>query len=188
MNIYKITKGQLITLWVFGILFWFWAIDQSDSYYSNYNFISSALVFLIPFGLIFYTIGWKNANAFDVSGLNEFLKRVKNRFLNEKFINKFMRSMRTIIGIILGLITLFIISNLVAIIAGFFLAYFADLFGISDVGSSGSVFIGVAYLLLILFGFVTGAYLGSKIYKRITIKNVDQNAPSKKWYQFSGFM
>lgn len=56
-NLYNISKGQLITLWVFGVLGTFYAIDASS--YSSSDFAEFAILF-IPFALIFYTIGWFN--------------------------------------------------------------------------------------------------------------------------------
>lgn len=61
MNFYKITKGQLITLWVFGIIFilgdLMYVLDQcSPSGFSIF------LLLLIPAVLIFYTVGWKSHN------------------------------------------------------------------------------------------------------------------------------
>ena len=56
-GIYSITKGQLITLWFFGTIGWLFAGLVL------LNEIISALlyIFLIPFILIFYTIGWRNS-------------------------------------------------------------------------------------------------------------------------------
>lgn len=68
-SIYAISKGQLITLWVFGALVWWWAINGSCNWYAqclpllnqqvSLNLVD-ALAFTIPFILIFYTIGWYN--------------------------------------------------------------------------------------------------------------------------------
>lgn len=58
MKLYNITRGQLITLWIFGIVFWvvsFFSASDTDSK-SFWVF----LFFLIPGALIFYTIGWRN--------------------------------------------------------------------------------------------------------------------------------
>lgn len=49
-GIYSITKGQLITLWIFGAVSLFYAFDASSGFY----------VSLILLALIFYTIGWRN--------------------------------------------------------------------------------------------------------------------------------
>ncbi len=51
---YKITKGQLLTIYVFGFLLWLIAIDNSD-----YSTFAALFVALIPGFLIFYTLGWK---------------------------------------------------------------------------------------------------------------------------------
>ena len=58
MKIYKITKGQLISIWVFGVIAFFVAAVEADSYDSS----GWAAVFLvlIPAFLVFYTIGWKS--------------------------------------------------------------------------------------------------------------------------------
>lgn len=50
---YNITKGQLITVWVFSAFGW---IAASNSYS---DFAAFWMLF-IPFMLIFYTIGWRN--------------------------------------------------------------------------------------------------------------------------------
>jgi len=49
-NLYNITVGQLITLWVFGGLVAFWAFDNESFY---------LLTLIAPLALIFYTIGWR---------------------------------------------------------------------------------------------------------------------------------
>ncbi|MDD4902698.1 MAG: hypothetical protein PHE24_06205 [Patescibacteria group bacterium] len=61
MKIYGITKGQLITLWVFGIIFWLFDISPALESYSQFD-IPVVLLFLIPAILIFYTFGWKKHN------------------------------------------------------------------------------------------------------------------------------
>ena len=55
-NIYKISKGQLITLWVFGIIGWLISLDESD----NGSGLATFFVWAIPFFLIFYSIGRQN--------------------------------------------------------------------------------------------------------------------------------
>ncbi len=52
-NIYKITKGQLISLWFFGIIAWVYSVD-------SYSDFSGFLSILIPAILVFYTIGWRS--------------------------------------------------------------------------------------------------------------------------------
>lgn len=54
-NIYKITKGQLISLWVFGVIGWIFTLD-------SYSDSSGFLSILIPAILVFYTIGWRSQN------------------------------------------------------------------------------------------------------------------------------
>lgn len=60
-NFYKITKGQLITLWVFGIIFILGDLIYVLDQYSPSGF-SIFLLLLIPAVLIFYTVGWKSHN------------------------------------------------------------------------------------------------------------------------------
>ena len=55
-NIYNISKGQLITIWGLGIVFWISSFLLSDSS----ELLGLFFIILIPFVLIFYTIGWKN--------------------------------------------------------------------------------------------------------------------------------
>ncbi len=57
-SIYGILKGQLIALWVFGMIGWFFALDDVDSYY--HSSFSPFLLWFIPFILIFYTVGCRN--------------------------------------------------------------------------------------------------------------------------------
>lgn len=52
---YKITKGQLITMWVFVLLLAF--VIFMDSAVSE---ILAVFFILMPFALIFYTISWRN--------------------------------------------------------------------------------------------------------------------------------
>jgi len=68
-SIYNISKGQLITLWFFGAIGWFWALDNrygciKESLLPCLNLKSNpeyeVLLWLIPLILVFYTIGWKN--------------------------------------------------------------------------------------------------------------------------------
>ena len=56
-NIYKITKGQLITIWIFGVIGFLVSVDQAD-----YSSFATFLSILIPALLIFYTIGWRAFN------------------------------------------------------------------------------------------------------------------------------
>lgn len=59
MKIYKILKGQLITLLVFCCLFWLVILIKTLDEYEPSNF-SIFLIFFIPFILVFYVIGWLN--------------------------------------------------------------------------------------------------------------------------------
>jgi len=67
MSIYNITKGQLITLWVFGFFWWALALPVLVVYFlpnfgdpSDPPLASLLLVMFIPFLLTFYTLGWRN--------------------------------------------------------------------------------------------------------------------------------
>ncbi len=55
-NIYNISKAQFITLWIFGILFFIYAVNLAE--YGEA--IGGLFVILIPFLLIFYSLGRKN--------------------------------------------------------------------------------------------------------------------------------
>lgn len=73
-NIYNITKGQLITLWVFGGVGIYWAMQESCNWYKDcYNlfdsfkgvretvsYVPDVAIFVIALALVFYTIGWRN--------------------------------------------------------------------------------------------------------------------------------
>src|SRR3989339_536048 len=61
MKIYKITKGQLITLWMFGVLFFLGNLLYVFGQYSPSGF-SLFLLLLVPAMLVFYTVGWKSHN------------------------------------------------------------------------------------------------------------------------------
>lgn len=59
-KLYDISAGQLGTIWIFGLLAEWYAIT-----YTGDNFqptpLSLFLSWLIPFAIIFYSIGWHNA-------------------------------------------------------------------------------------------------------------------------------
>jgi len=67
---YKISKGQLIVIWLFAIIGWIWAINVSCDFFGGYcssanaavaiRFKSDLLIYILPFVMIFYTIGWRN--------------------------------------------------------------------------------------------------------------------------------
>lgn len=73
-NIYKITKGQLITLWVFGFMGWIVALSQAE--YNNFAII---FMILIPAVLVFYTIGWRSHRNIQEPILNIDPVKVKSR-------------------------------------------------------------------------------------------------------------
>jgi hypothetical protein len=56
-NIYKITKGQLIFLWIFGILSFFLSLSLASNGYFPENLLFITFL-VIPSFIIFYTIGW----------------------------------------------------------------------------------------------------------------------------------
>jgi 4-amino-4-deoxy-L-arabinose transferase-like glycosyltransferase len=63
MKIYNITFGQLITIIIFGILFWLSNLLLTWILFINDNFwflLTSFFLLLSPFVLIFYFLGWKN--------------------------------------------------------------------------------------------------------------------------------
>lgn len=70
-NIYKITKGQLISLWVFGVIAWIYEID-------SYSDISKFLTISIPAILVFYTLGWKSFNKKEKIGESKEDFKIKN--------------------------------------------------------------------------------------------------------------
>jgi len=57
MKVYNVTKGQLITIWVFGLIATFVALVELDSY--NPSGWATVFLILIPATLVFYTIGWR---------------------------------------------------------------------------------------------------------------------------------
>lgn len=58
MKIYNVTRGQLITIWVFGVIATFISLVELDSY--DPSGWATVFLILIPFTLIFYSIGWKS--------------------------------------------------------------------------------------------------------------------------------
>ena len=58
-NFYNVSQGQLITMWVFGVIGWLYAYNGSLNDYVN-ALLNFSLWF-IPFFLVFYTVGWLNA-------------------------------------------------------------------------------------------------------------------------------
>lgn len=63
MKIYDITLGQLITIVIFGIIFWLANLLLTWILFINDNFLFLLTLFfllLIPFILVFYFLGWKN--------------------------------------------------------------------------------------------------------------------------------
>lgn len=56
MDIYKITKGQLVTMYIFSIALWFASIIVANE---NDSFFLVFLIIFLPSALTFYTIGWK---------------------------------------------------------------------------------------------------------------------------------
>jgi|CXWL01.1.fsa_nt_gi hypothetical protein len=71
-NLYNISKGQLVTLWVFGIAAIVWAMRHSCNWYASClpdlrrlsgggnTTAVDLLIFVLAFILVFYTIGWRN--------------------------------------------------------------------------------------------------------------------------------
>ncbi len=58
---YNTTKGQLITIWVFGLFLWVVTFFCGVySYSSIFDKIWLFLFLVIPFIVVFYTIGWRN--------------------------------------------------------------------------------------------------------------------------------
>lgn len=60
-NIYDITKGQMITVWIFGFIGVLW-IASSDFYAYNafVEFLGGLFAWGLAFAVVFYTIGWRN--------------------------------------------------------------------------------------------------------------------------------
>jgi len=60
-NMYNITKGQLIVVWIAGIIVELFLLFIIDTTYPNSE-PHLFLFLMIPFILIFYTLGWKSRN------------------------------------------------------------------------------------------------------------------------------
>lgn len=90
-NIYKITKGQLISLWVFGIIAWVYAVD-------SYSDFSGFLSILIPAILVFYTIGWRSNRDIKEPILNINSDKVKSSM--SKFL-KFLLPIAVVVGVLI---------------------------------------------------------------------------------------
>src|SRR3989344_9160191 len=86
-NLYNITKGQVITLWIFGVIWLVWAMNQSCYFYGSCSrgyrvWLADYVLFILPFALIFYTIGWRNSRKNQITGHAKEL--VKKRKKGEK--------------------------------------------------------------------------------------------------------
>lgn len=65
---YGLSKGQLITFWIFFGIIWAMSLNSGIYILSNPSWVSYQeyglgllfLVWLIPFVLILYTLGWRN--------------------------------------------------------------------------------------------------------------------------------
>lgn len=55
---YRITLGQLITAWIFGFFGWLFTSERALEYGET---IPIFIFILVPFFLIFYTLGWNKA-------------------------------------------------------------------------------------------------------------------------------
>jgi hypothetical protein len=63
MKIYNITKGQLITVFIFGTIIWIISLIRlSFNTHPHSPPVEVWLLLTIPFALIFYILGWKNRN------------------------------------------------------------------------------------------------------------------------------
>lgn len=61
MKIYKITLGQLITMWILGVVLTH-ILSDAIIFNPEYKTLLLILFIMIPFSLIFYSIGWKKYN------------------------------------------------------------------------------------------------------------------------------
>jgi len=59
-NLYDISRGQLITLWVFGLIFFVAVANRADA--TDASVFVLFLAVFVPFSLVFYTLGWRNKN------------------------------------------------------------------------------------------------------------------------------
>lgn len=58
MKIYNITRGQLITIWIFGLIATLVSLFELDSY--DPSGWATIFLILIPCVLVFYTVGWRS--------------------------------------------------------------------------------------------------------------------------------
>lgn len=60
-HLYNISKVQLITLWVFGAIATYWAMDKlSYTHYSADFTVAEFTAWFVPLALFFYTLGWRD--------------------------------------------------------------------------------------------------------------------------------
>jgi hypothetical protein len=99
LKLYNITKGQLVTIWVFGILISLACLVNLGGY--DPQVWSQVGIFLVPGILIFYTLGWKNYKKL-TQGVSEIISsRVKT--VLKKYLPKAIGLIAVIvIGIILA--------------------------------------------------------------------------------------
>jgi len=92
--------------------------------------------------------------------------------------DKTMRGTRTALGIFLGLLTFAIAFKVIAFIVTILTILAFKTIDPLDVEAIANI-----------LGFILSAILANKVYKSITKKNINPNAPvkKKKWYQFGGF-
>ncbi len=100
-NIYKITKAQLISLWVFGVIGWFYFSD-------SYSDFSDFFMIFIPAILVFYTIGWHAQNKTQVDGLNKDSFKILSFLPNKKII--FISFISIVLILIVVSIVLYLIN------------------------------------------------------------------------------
>ncbi|MFZ5559493.1 MAG: hypothetical protein ACOZAL_01735 [Patescibacteria group bacterium] len=90
MKIYNITKGQLITIWIFGGFLGLILLFQSEDWGQEAKAYYSLIIFFL---LIFYTIGWKRENVKTSKPTREEIKKAGkaieeiNKALNDKNLN-----------------------------------------------------------------------------------------------------
>lgn len=56
-QIYGISRGQLLATWVFGIILFLVFLNQASNFSKSWASIGAVV---LPFFLIFYTLGWRS--------------------------------------------------------------------------------------------------------------------------------
>lgn len=108
-SIYNISKGQLVTVWIFAVIGWITALSKND-YGSEF---AGVLLWVIPFVVIFYSIGWKNYRKLEVNKNSNDILSPKTTSILSKINKSNLKQLIKLIGVIsllLGVISVIFVN------------------------------------------------------------------------------